>query len=86
MRVCVALGGEVGSEEGPLVLMELLRCGVDGYGPEILLIFCSGVREMQHWSFMFDFGKALKVVYYVKLKTKQIESLPGSEPMLCKRA
>lgn len=47
MGVCVALGGEIGSKEGPLVLMELLRCGVDGYGPEVLLILCAGVREMQ---------------------------------------
>lgn len=69
--VCVALGGEVGSKEGPLVPMELLGCWVDGYSPEILLIFCTGVTKMQYWSFVFDFKKALKVANYVKLKTKQ---------------
>lgn len=47
----VALGGEVGSEEGSLVLVELLKCGVDGYGPEILLVSCAGVRETQRLVF-----------------------------------
>ena len=37
--VCVALRGEVGSKEGPVVLMELVRSWVDGYVPEILLVF-----------------------------------------------
>lgn len=70
--VCVALGGEVGSKEGPLFLVELLRCGVDGYGPEILLIFCARVRERCSIGLLsFDFGKYLKVVHYVELKAKQ---------------
>lgn len=43
--VCVALRGEVGSQEGPVVLMELLRSRVDGYGPEILLLFFTLVRK-----------------------------------------
>lgn len=51
MRARVALGGEVGSEEGSLVLVELLTCGVDGYGSEILLVSCAGVRETQRLVF-----------------------------------
>lgn len=43
--VCVALRGEVGSQEGPVFLMELLTSWVDGYGPEILLIFFTWVRN-----------------------------------------
>ncbi len=43
--VCVALGGEVGSKEGPVVLMELLKSWVEGYGPEILLFFFNWIRN-----------------------------------------
>lgn len=43
--VCVALSGEVGSKKRPLVLMKLLRGWVDGYGPEILLIFSTWVKN-----------------------------------------
>lgn len=43
--VCVALRGEVGSKEGLLVLMELLRSWVDGYIPEILLFFFTWIRN-----------------------------------------
>lgn len=67
--VCVALGGEVGSKEGPLVVVELLTSGVDGYGPEILLAFCTRVREKQPWS--FGFGKTLKMAY-LKNKLRRV--------------
>ncbi len=43
--VCVTLRGEVGSEEGLDVLMELLGRRVDGYGPVVLLIFPTWVRN-----------------------------------------
>lgn len=61
--VCIGLGGEVGSEEGPLFHVELFRCGVDGYSPEILQVFCGGVKEKQNWSFW----EALKVVRRAEL-------------------
>lgn len=51
----VALGGEVRSEEGSLVLVELLRCGVDGYDPEILLVSCT--RDTAFGLLIFDIGK-----------------------------
>lgn len=65
--VCVALGGEVGSKKGPLLLTELLRCGVDRYVPEILLIFCARVREMQQLWKSFESG----VLYRIKNQTKR---------------
>lgn len=48
--VCVALRGEVGSEEGPVVRLELLYGWIDGYGPEILLIFFTWVRHKRRFS------------------------------------
>ena len=39
MGACVALRSEVCSEEGLLFLVELLRSWVDGYSPEIFLLF-----------------------------------------------
>lgn len=45
LGVCVPLRGEVGSKKGPLVLMELLWSWVDGYSPEILLLFFTWVRD-----------------------------------------
>lgn len=38
---CVALRSEVLSEEGLLVLMELCMSWIDGYSPEVLLLFFS---------------------------------------------
>lgn len=49
--VCVALRGEVGSEEGPVLLLELLWGWVDRYGSEILLLFLTWVRN--NGSFIF---------------------------------
>lgn len=46
--VCVASRGEVGSEEGSVVLLELLRGWVDGYSPEILLLFLTWVRNFNY--------------------------------------
>ncbi|KAG7226681.1 hypothetical protein INR49_014029 [Caranx melampygus] len=39
MGACVALRDEVGSEEGPVVWVELLNSWIDSYGPEILVFF-----------------------------------------------
>lgn len=64
--VCVALRGEVGSKEGLLVLMELLWSWVDGYGPEILLLFFTWVGNS-----CCCFNKTVGRVLKCKKKKKQ---------------
>lgn len=61
--VCIALRGEVGSKEGPVVLVELFRSWVDGYGPEVLLLFFTWVRKSGSFSYI-----SIKLFFWLIVK------------------
>lgn len=85
--VCVALRGEVGSKEGPVLQLELLRSWADGYGPEILLLFVTWVGNSEHFVSMKLLKEAKSFPWKlcsVELKAKY--KYYGLLPAVCSRA
>lgn len=89
MRVCVALRGEVGSKEGPVVLLELFRSWVDGYGPEILLLFFNWVGSNEQFiliQFIQNIQMTTLETVHCWLEARNQKSLPGLSPPVGRRA